>query len=55
MTEHCQFQLDSIANQNGWSAITNDYEQPDSFTSGGAGNSGNSIVNDVSYTGNQSW
>ena len=51
----CQFQLDSIASQNGWSTMTNDYAQPDSFTSGGAGNSGNSIVNDVSYTGNQSW
>ena len=51
----CQFQLDSIASQNGWSTMTNDYSQPDSFTSGGAGNSGNSIVNVVSYTGNQSW
>lgn len=38
----CQFQLDSIASQNGWSTMTNDYAQPDSFTSGGAGNS---IVN----------
>ena len=54
MTDYCQFQLDSIAIKR-LVCYTNDYAQPDSFTSGGAGNSGNSIVNDVSYTGNQSW
>lgn len=55
MTDYCQFQLDSIARQNGWSDMTNDGAQPDSFTFCEHIDRGNSIVNNVSYTGNQSW
>lgn len=53
---HCQFQLDSIASQHGWSGIDQEYyNQPDMFTFGVDKTRGESIVDNVSYTGNRSW